>query len=123
MKTGYVYLNNSLFPTILAISAEEQANGLMYQEWPPPVMSFVYSSPQLNRFWMKNTPSPLDIIFCCNGEIKEMCAGEPHSTTALGSVTSDLVIELPRGTVDLIGLKVGHKVGLVSPTISEILKK
>lgn len=122
MEQGYIYINNNIFPTLLAISAEEQAKGLMHQEWPPPVMSFVYDSPRVNRFWMKNTPSPLDIVFCHNGKVAEICYGEPHSTSVIGSQLSDLVIELPHGTVDSVEIKVGQAVGLVAPTLPQLKK-
>lgn len=120
MEQGYVYIHDNIFPSLLAVSAEEQAKGLMYQEWPPPVMAFVYESPRVNRFWMKNTPSPLDIVFCHNGKVSEICYGEPHSTEVLGTQLSDLVIELPRGTVDSVKIKVGQGVGLVSPTLAQL---
>lgn len=122
MEQGYVYIHDTVFPTLLAISAEEQSRGLMHQEWPPPVMAFVYASPQVNRFWMKNTPSPLDIVFCHNGKVAEICYGEPHTTTVVGSRLSDLVIELPHGTVDSLGIKVGQGVGLFQPTLEQLQK-
>ena len=122
MEQGYVYIHNTVFPTLLAISSDEQQQGLMYQEWPPPVMSFIYATPGVNRFWMKNTPSPLDIVFCHNGKVSEICYGKPHDTTAVGTQLSDLVIELPRGTVDSAGIKVGQAVGLFHPTIGELQK-
>jgi uncharacterized membrane protein (UPF0127 family) len=101
---------------LLAVSAEEQAQGLMYQKWPPPVMTFIYKHASNNKFWMKNTPSPLDILFCYQGRIKQIHHGEPFSTAIIGDNSlSDLVIELPHGTVDKYGFKVGHKVGLIFP--------
>lgn len=66
MKTGYVYIDNNVFTTLLAISEHEQAQGLMHIEPPTPVMSFVYDRPKINKFWMANTPAPLDIVFCRN---------------------------------------------------------
>lgn len=122
MKSGFIYLHNNIFPTLLAISAEEQSKGLMFQDWPPPVMSFIYSEPQLNRFWMKNTPSPLDIVFCCNGVIQQISRGDPFSTSVIGDINSDLVVELPYGTAKEAGIKVGHNVGFVRPTTDEIKK-
>jgi uncharacterized membrane protein (UPF0127 family) len=122
MESGFIYIHNNVFPTLLAISEEEQSKGLMYRDWPPPVMSFVYASPQLNRFWMKNTPSPLDIVFCCDGKIKQIAKGESFSTRAVGDFESDLVIELPYGTAKGSGIEVGQSVGLVRPTADEIKK-
>ena len=123
MEQGYIYVTNNIFPTLLAISMEEQSNGLMFEAWPPPVMSFIYATPQVNRFWMKNTPSPLDIVFCHNGKVTQICYGEPHSTRMLGeNEYSDLVIEFPHGTVGTTGIKLGHSVGLVKPTVHELQK-
>lgn len=123
MKQGYIYIHNNIFPTLLAISSDEQSKGLMYEEWPPPVMSFVYAGPQVNKFWMKNTPSPLDIVFCHNGKVSQICQGEPNSTRIVGADTySDLVIEFPLGTVNKSGIKIGHNVGLVKPTVAELKK-
>jgi uncharacterized membrane protein (UPF0127 family) len=123
MKSGYVYIHNNVFDSLLAISEDEQLQGLMNKSWPPPVMSFVYSSPKINKFWMKHTPSPLDIIFCCNGAVSQICFGEPNSTTIIGdNNVSDLIIELPHGTAISSGIKLGHKAGLINPTIEELKK-
>ena len=123
MEQGYIYIHNNIFPTLLAISAEEQSKGLMHQAWPPPVMSFVYERPRINKFWMKNTPSPLDIVFCHDGRISQICYGEPHSTSVIGdNLPSDLVIELPYGTTKSSDIKIGHAVGLVKPTKDELHK-
>lgn len=123
MEQGYIHIANNIFPTLLAISMEEQAKGLMHEEWPPPVMSFVYAYPQVVKFWMKNTPSPLDIVFCHKGKIAQICYGEPHSTSMIGDDTlSDLVVELPHGTVISAGIRINHPAGLVKPNASELQK-
>lgn len=101
--------------TILAVTADEQERGLMHHAWPPPVMSFVYSKPGINRFWMKNTPSPLDIVFSLNGQITNICKGEPNSTALIGAwEPSDLVVELPYGTCEKIGINIGDNIGLIN---------
>lgn len=121
METGYIYISDNIFPTLLAISSQEQARGLMGQNWPPPIMSFIYARPSINRFWMANTPSPLDIVFCHNGKITQICEGEPYSTKVIGNQSlSDLVIEFPYGTVESSGVKINNKVGLVKPTTAEL---
>ena len=85
----------------------------MFEPWPPPIMSFVYSSPRPVSFWMKNTPSPLDIVFCCDGKIQKICKGEPFSTAALHSgVDTDLVVELPYGTMSKLGITPGISIKL-----------
>lgn len=109
-----VLIGNHKLETMLAITAEEQEVGLMHREWPPPVMSFVYSSPRVNRFWMKKTPSPLDIVFSVNGTITQICRGEPFSTKLIGDYQlSDLVVELPYGTCEKLGVQVGDNVSLL----------
>ena len=123
MEQGYIYISSNIFPTLLAISEEEQERGLMHEEWPPPIMSFVYEGPRVNKFWMKNTPSPLDIVFCNDGRVTQICYGEPHSTRMIGDDRySDLIIEFPHGTVTTTGIKLGHSVGLVKPTPGELQK-
>lgn len=123
MEQGYIFIHNNVFPTLLAISSSEQEQGLMFQEWPPPVMSFIYAQPKINKFWMKNTPSPLDIIFCYKNKISQICKGEPNSTSIIGDDKySDLIIELPYGTVAKSDIKLGHSVGLVKPTKDELKK-
>ena len=114
MKSGFIFINESVFPTLLALSEREQERGLMFQPWKPPNMCFLYKAPRVCKFWMKNTPSPLDIVFCCNGSVVEICKGEPFSTKLIGSQISDLVIELPYGTVTKLGTTVGSRAGLVT---------
>lgn len=114
-RSSTLIIGAHIVPTLLAISSEEQEKGLMGREWPPPVMSFVYAEPSINRFWMKNTPSPLDIVFALRGEIVSIHKGEPHSTTLIGDYKfSDLVVELPFGTCKKLGIKIGDPVTLAN---------
>jgi uncharacterized membrane protein (UPF0127 family) len=123
VKSGIIYIANNVFETLFAISNQEQQRGLMGVNPPPPVMSFLYERPQINKFWMHRTESPLDILFCHNGEVKQICFGEPNSTAMIGdNQLSDLVIELPFGTTQLSGIKLGNKVGIVKPSFSELKK-
>ncbi len=123
LESGYIRVEKDVFPTLLAISEEEQSRGLMHQKWPPPVMSFIYSSPKISQFWMKNTPSPLDIVFCCNGEITQICKGEPYSTAVIGEhIPSDLIIEFPYGTVKDYNIKLGQSVSLLKPDLQDLKK-
>jgi len=123
MRSGFISVNNNVFPTLLAISEEEQAKGLMGQEWEPPVMSFIYAYPKINHFWMYKTQSPLDIVFCNRGVITQIHKGIPHSTEIIGNNTfSDLIVEYPYGTVSKNNIKLGNKVSLFMPTLEEILK-
>lgn len=123
MEQGYVYIKENIFPSLIAISAQEQEKGLMHQSWPPPIMSFVYPFAKNSRFWMKNTPSPLDIVFSCDGRITQICKGEPNSTSIIGDDSvSDLIVEFPYGTIKQSYIKVGDSIGLVKPSRKELKK-
>ncbi len=111
MKSGTITIGPLKIKTLFAISQQEQQTGLMHQEWPPPVMSFIYDKPSFNSFWMKNTPSPLDIVFCCNGKITEIYKGEPNSIKIIGGrQPSDLVIELPYGTCQAYNININDNI-------------
>lgn len=115
MKNGFVSINNNIFEVVLAVSEREQEVGLMNLDAPAPNMAFVYDHPRVSKFWMHNTKIPLDIVFCCNGKVTQICYGEPYSTTMIGdNKFSDLVVELPHGLVDKTGIKIGHPVDLIT---------
>lgn len=113
MKQDVVHLGSHSFPTLVAITADEHAQGLMYKKWPPPVMCFPYNCAGVRKFWMKNTISPLDIVFCHDNKIIAVCYGEPMTINQIGpDRPSDLVVELPAGTIKQCGIVVGDKVHL-----------
>lgn len=123
MENGIVYIGLNLFDTLFAISEDEQSRGLMYVNAPMPVMTFMYDSPRINKFWMANTKAPLDIVFCHKGKVSQMHVGIPFSTEMIGdNKFSDLIIEFPHGTVDKNQIKIGHSVGIVKPTLTELHK-
>ena len=114
MSRYYLEIDGKVFPTKIAITPEEQIKGLMYEEWPPPNMAFIYSHAQVNRFWMKNCPSPLDIIFCFDSKIVSIKKGEPYSTSIIGDyVFTDLVVEMPYGTCDKFNITTKSAIKLV----------
>jgi len=123
MENGIVCIANNLFETLLAISEHEQQKGLMHVDPPVPIMTFVYAKPRINKFWMSNTKAPLDIIFCNNGKVSEVCYGEPYSTAMIGgNCASNLVVELPFGLAKSSGIKIGQSVGLIKPNHEELRK-
>ena len=118
-----ISIKGQVFPAEVAVTEAEQMQGLMYREWPPPIMAFPYTTAQYRRFWMKNTVSPLDIIFCKSNKVVGIFKGEPMSTKLIGpDVPSDLVVELPAGTAAQLGLQVGDYVGY-SPTQETLAKQ
>lgn len=118
-----VSIKGQVFPTKVAVTADEQRRGLMYQEWPPPIMVFPYNTAAPRRFWMKNTISPLDIVFCKANHVVGIFNGEPMSTKLVGpNEDSDMVVELPAGTAERLSLAVGDYVGY-SPTMETVAKQ
>jgi len=121
VKSGIVFVGNNVFESLFAISSDEQSKGLMNIKPPVPIMSFVYDKPQINKFWMHNTPSPLDIVFCSNGNVIQIDRGIPFSTTIIGSDRlTDLVIEFPPGIINSNML--GNKCGILDPSPAELKK-
>jgi uncharacterized membrane protein (UPF0127 family) len=109
----YLKYKNHKIPAVLAITADEQQKGLMYEQNLPPAMAFVYTEPRINKFWMSRTPQPLDIIFCLKNKIVSICHGKPNSTELIGgNHLSDLVLEMPFGKSDGMGMKVGDEIAM-----------
>lgn len=112
-KSGTIKIGNHSISTVFAISDSEKERGLMYLELPPPSMTFLYTEAENKHFWMKNTPSPLDIIFCRSGRVISIHDGNPFSTKLIGpGIPSDIVIEMPSGTCNKLGIKVGDSIDI-----------
>lgn len=116
-----IEINGHSFPTDLAIEKDDQSKGLMFYEDEHPVMSFVYLKPKTNKFWMKNTYVPLDIVFCSKSKIQYICEGVPESLDEVGpDFPTDLVVELPKGTCSKFDFKVGDDVNLVCDSVGRM---
>lgn len=108
MKNGSVLIKDKKIDVILALSEEEQRKGLMFVEPPVPNMAFVFKRAGIHKFWMNKTPAPLDIIFCSNNRIVDICYGEPMSTRQVGpNIPVDLVIEVPFGKAKEYNINIG----------------
>ena len=103
------------FRAEVAASAEEQSRGLMFRTRIGPDEAMIFPRKDLRpaRFWMKNTPIPLDIIFIGpDGRIANIAAMTvPYS---LDGVESDgvvsAVLEIAGGRAAELGLAAGDKV-------------
>lgn len=102
----------------VANTLRQQEKGLMFR---PPLaddrgMLFPYQPARLVAFWMKNTPSPLDIIFVLDGEVKaiarnvSMCKGDPCPIYPSAGVVADNVIEVRAGLTTEMGLQEGDQI-------------
>lgn len=115
MRNGVIEIGDTQFSTLIACNHEEHRKGLMFKPAPAPIMTFPYFMPSINKFWMKNCCAPLDIVFCKDGKVISIYDGIPYSTAAVGpEIPTDLVIELPHGTMDKARLGVGAPIRLTA---------
>jgi len=103
------------FMVEIADDEAERARGLMYR---PPLeddrgMLFQFPTASEQSFWMKNTPSSLDIIYIDpQGRIVSIAShATPNSETPLPSNgAANGVLELRAGRADAIGARPGDQV-------------
>ncbi len=101
----------------VAVLDAEQQRGLMGRKdlGEDDGMVFVYPAPQRMSFWMRNTPTPLDIgFFRADGTLGEVYPLYPYDETAVSSAGADytLALETNQGWFAKNGLKPGAKVDL-----------
>jgi uncharacterized membrane protein (UPF0127 family) len=98
----------------------QQEKGLMFR---PPLaddrgMLFPFTPARPVAFWMKNTPSPLDIIFLLDGEVKAIarnaspCKSDPCPIYPENGVVADNVLEVRAGLTQEIGLQEGDRINI-----------
>lgn len=101
----------------LAVKAREMERGLMERRdlKPDEGMIFVYPGPQQMSFWMRNTPTPLDIgFFSADGVLKEIHQLHPFDETPVRSRSDGLkfAVELNQRWFVTNGVKPGAKLDL-----------
>lgn len=102
-----------------AVTGSEMQRGLMGRRdlAPEQGMIFVYAQPQRLSFWMRNTPTPLDIgYFTSDGVLREIYAMHPFDETAIPSVRSDLqfAVEMNQGWYQRNEVKPGAQLDLAA---------
>lgn len=111
MNKGLVTINGNKFVVSLAINQDEQEEGLMYISPPLTSMAFIYTLPQINKFWMKNVKADLDVLFCYKGKIIEIIKANAMSDEVFGeNQYSDLVLEFPSSIGDEFDFQIGDDV-------------
>ncbi len=103
------------FDIEIADDESERSRGLMFREelTDGHGMLFIYPSPRIASFWMKNTLIPLDMLFISpeNRIVKIARETKPHS---LNPIISDgpvlTVFEIAGGQAEALGIKVGDTV-------------
>ncbi|WP_414755215.1 DUF192 domain-containing protein [Anabaena sp. CCY 9910] len=109
--------NGTTIELEVAKTQEQQQMGLMYRPALPDNrgMLFSFPSPQPARFWMKNVPVALDMVFLRKGVVKYIqaaappCLSEPCPTYG-PDVLIDAVIELRAGRAAELNLQPGNSI-------------
>jgi len=140
-NTINVQLANELFTLEIAISEEEQNQGMMYRESIPigGGMLFLFPDEQQHFFWMKNTQIDLDIIFLnAQGIITalyNMPREEPQKkdeseeeycnrlTNYNSKQNVKYAIEIRYTKIQALNLKEGDKIILPTKKINKLLQK
>ncbi|MEZ5654586.1 MAG: DUF192 domain-containing protein [Sphingobium sp.] len=99
----------------LARTAKEQEKGLQHRTdlKAGDGMLFPMFPPRMPNFWMKDTPSPLDLIFIrTDGSVERIVKNtQPNDRTPLFTeVPVSAVLELPAGQVDALALDEGDRI-------------
>ena len=103
----------------LALSGGEMQQGLMGRRdlQKTQGMLFVYSYPTVMGFWMKNTPTALDIgFFTADGVLREIYPLHPFDERSVRSKRQDLMfaLEVLQGGFAEMGIKPGAQLDLDS---------
>ena len=103
------------FTVELAISPEQQEQGLMFRRAMPADagMLFVFPQDKIAVFWMKNTLLPLDMLFIArDGRVADLHerAVPLSEANIVSKVEVRAVLELNGGTVARLGIKPGDMV-------------
>lgn len=103
----------------LAVLDAEMQRGLMGRTnlGPNEGMLFVYAFPQRMSFWMRNTPTPLDIgFFSSEGILHEVRAMYPFDDTPVPSRSSEIryALEMNQGWFEANGVRPGARLDLTA---------
>ncbi len=103
----------------LAVRMDEMQRGLMGRRdlGADDGMIFVYEKPQQMSFWMRNTPTPLDIgFFRSDGTLAEVHALHPFDERPVASGGSEMrfALETHQGWYRANGVKPGAKIDLAA---------
>ncbi|HTZ20074.1 MAG TPA: DUF192 domain-containing protein [Opitutaceae bacterium] len=103
----------------LAVLSAEQQQGLMFRRdlGPDDGMLFPYRTPQVMSFWMRNTPTPLDIgFFDADGVLQEVYQMYPHDETSVRSRSDRLkyALEMNQGWYRDNGVRPGAKLDVAA---------
>lgn len=121
-KTELIILRNGVVERVLnvetALDPVSQAQGLSGRKSlaGPDGMLFIFPEPRIRHFWMAGMRFPLDIVWINKDEIigieykaepYKITTGAPKQYASPADV--DKVLELPAGSAEKLGLRIGDK--------------
>lgn len=113
-------INGELFELEVARTSKQVARGLMFRDFIPDNrgMLFIFEPASVARFWMKNVPVELDIIFLRDGFITYIASSVSPCEGIVCPIYGpespvDRVLELRGGRAEELGLKVGGSIEVV----------
>lgn len=120
LPTTELSINDITVHAQIAATPASLKRGLMFRESLPPNhgMLFVFSPPQLQCFWMKNTPLPLSIAFINEtGVITRITQMQPLSEqTHCPPGDISYALEMAQGWFNRYGITAGTRVENLPPT-------
>jgi uncharacterized membrane protein (UPF0127 family) len=107
----------------LAVREDEMQRGLMERRdlGPDDGMLFVYARPQRMSFWMRNTPTPLDIgFFDQTGTLMEIYQLHPFDENSVSSQSGQLALalEMNQGWFRQSGVKPGARLDMKAVAVA-----
>lgn len=123
--TAQAKMGNQIIQLEVAETPEQQQMGLMYRPALPDDrgMLFPFDPPQSVRFWMKNVPVALDMVFLYQGKIQAIASQVPPCQTNPCPTYGpdervDQVIELRAGRAAELKLQPGDPVTIQPLSVS-----
>lgn len=115
--TAQVTVGDTTLDLEVARTPQQRRLGLMYRRSLAENrgMLFLFDSPRVVRFWMKNTLIPLDMIFLRDGRVEKVvtsappCEVSPCPSYGMEETAVNQVIELPAGRASELGVQVGDR--------------
>lgn len=130
LRTVTMNVGNTVIDVEVAITYQEQMQGLMHRESMPENhgMLFVYSQPKYMSFWMKNTFIPLSIAYIREdgiiGNIEDMVPQQGTMTPVErynSKYKSLYALEMNQGWFEKQGVKAGDRIEIPTEQIHKLM--
>lgn len=117
--TAQAIIRETVIDLEVAQTPEQQSMGLMFRDALPENrgMLFPFQEPRIARFWMRNVPVPLDMVFIKENKVLAIadsvppCTSQPQDCPLYGpNIPVDSVLELRAGRANSLGVAIGDSV-------------